>query len=249
MRESFITPVVRTTLTADVCKKMVGHLLRGDWKEGDQIPAERELCQQLGVGRASLREALKALEIMGMIQTRLGEGTFVCGRSEFYSRPLLWAIAGSVKEDVTEITEARRLIETELAGLAAIRASAEDLKKIGRHLDLMEEAGHDNARFQTADIDFHLAIAEAAHNRILLNALHLIRNLMKQWIGSALLLTGVADEALDQHRRIFMAIAKKNPEQARQGMKAHLEAMAERLLQVHGEVVREVARDEQDSEA
>ncbi len=233
MRESFITPVVRTTLTADVCKKMVGHLLRGDWKEGDQIPAERELCQQLGVGRASLREALKALEIMGMIQTRLGEGTFVCGRSEFYSRPLLWAIAGSVKEDVTEITEARRLIETELAGLAAVRANAEDLKKIGRHLDLMEEAGHDNARFQTADIDFHLAIAEAAHNRILLNALHLIRNLMKQWIGSAL----------------FMAIAKKNPEQARQGMKAHLEAMAERLLQVHGEVVREVARDEQDSEA
>jgi GntR family transcriptional repressor for pyruvate dehydrogenase complex len=249
MRESFITPVVRTTLTADVCKKMVGHLLRGDWKEGDQIPAERELCQQLGVGRASLREALKALEIMGMIQTRLGEGTFVCGRSEFYSRPLLWAIAGSVKEDVTEITEARRLIETELAGLAAVRANAEDLKKIGRHLDLMEEAGNDNARFQTADIDFHLAIAEAAHNRILLNALHLIRNLMKQWIGSALLLTGVADEALDQHRRIFMAIAKKNPEQARQGMKAHLEAMAERLLQVHGEVVREVARDEQDSEA
>src|ERR1700732_5004379 len=103
MRESFITPVVRTTLTADVCKKMVGHLLRGDWKEGDQIPAERELCQQLGVGRASLREALKALEIMGRIQTRLGEGTFVCGRSEFFSRPLLGAITGSAKSDAHEL--------------------------------------------------------------------------------------------------------------------------------------------------
>src|SRR5215471_9647475 len=123
-----LTPVTRTTLTADICRKMVGHLIRGHWREGEKIPPERELCQQLGVGRASLREALKALEIMGMLQTRLGEGTFVCGRSEFYSRPLLWAIAGSVREDVTEITEARRLIETELAGLAAERASAEDLK-------------------------------------------------------------------------------------------------------------------------
>jgi len=240
MPTSFLTPVVRTTLTTDVCKKMVGHLLRGDWKQGERIPAERELCRQLGVGRASLREALKALEIMGMIQTRLGEGTFVCGRSEFYSRPLLWAIAGSVKEDVKEITEARRLIETELAALAAERASAEDLKKIGCQLDLMEAAGADRARFQIADIEFHLAVAEAAHNHILLNALHLIRNLMQQWIGSALSLQGVADEALDQHRDIFMAIAKKNPDRARQSMKAHLEAMAARLLQIHGENPLEV---------
>ena len=79
-----LTPVVRTTLTADICRKMVSHLIRGIWSEGEKIPAERELCQKLGVGRASLREALKALEIMGMIETRLGDGTYVCKRSDFF---------------------------------------------------------------------------------------------------------------------------------------------------------------------
>jgi GntR family transcriptional repressor for pyruvate dehydrogenase complex len=230
MHHSFLTPVIRTTLTGDVCKKMVGHLIRGDWKEGDQIPAERDLCQQLGVGRASLREALKALEIMGMIQTRLGEGTFVCGRSEFYSRPLLWAIAGTDPDEPKELTEARRLIETELAAMAAVRATPEDLKNIGQYLDVMQAAGGDNVRFQNADIAFHLAIADAGHNRILLNALQLIQNLMQQWIASALLLKGVSDEALYQHRQIFMAMTKRNPEKARQAMRVHLEAMAERFI-------------------
>src|ERR1700691_5827972 len=93
--KSFLTPVTRTTLTTDICRELVSHLIRGDWSEGERIPTERELCQQLGVGRASLREALKALEIMGMIEVRPGDGTFVCQRSEFLSRPLLWAIAGS----------------------------------------------------------------------------------------------------------------------------------------------------------
>src|SRR5580692_2370460 len=123
-----LTPVVRTTLTADICRKMVSHLIRGIWSEGEKIPAERELCQRLGVGRASLREALKALEIMGMIETRSGDGTYVCGRSEFFSRPLLWAITGSDPRDAQELIEARRLMEVELAGLAAERATPEDIQ-------------------------------------------------------------------------------------------------------------------------
>ena len=147
--------------------------------------------QQLGVGRASLREALKALEIMGMIETRLGDGTYVCKRSEFLSRPLLWAITSSSETDVHELIEARRLIEAELAALAAERASSEDLRLIGIHLDKMETAHGSAAEFLEADIDFHLAIGHTAHNSILLNALHLIRNLLQEWIGATLKLDGV----------------------------------------------------------
>ena len=84
----FLTPVDRTTLTGDVCRKLISHLVRGDWAEGDRIPSERELCEMLGVGRASLREALKALEIMGMIEVRVGDGTFVCRRSRSSFRGL-----------------------------------------------------------------------------------------------------------------------------------------------------------------
>jgi GntR family transcriptional regulator, transcriptional repressor for pyruvate dehydrogenase complex len=230
MSEDFLTPVTRTTLTADICRKLVSHLLRGDWIEGERIPPERELCQRLGVGRASLREALKALEIMGMIETRLGEGTFVCGRSEFFSRPLLWAITGSAKSDAHELVEARELLECETARLAAERATTEDLQAIRKHLDEMEKAIDDPSTFLEADLNFHLKVAQAAHNRILANALSLIRNLMRQWIGQALPKEGVAATALNHHNKIYTAVSKRNANAARNAMQAHLEAMASVLL-------------------
>ena len=226
----FLTPVSRTTLTADICRQMIGHLIRGDWTAGERIPAERELCVKLGVGRASLREALKALEIMGMIETRLGDGTYVCKRSEFLSRPLLWAIASSSETEAHELVEARKLIEVELAGFAAERATSADLKQIGEQLDAMENALENPSVFVQADIDFHLAIGQAAHNSILMNALHLIRNLLQQWILSTLAIEGVSLKAYEQHKQIFLSVAKKNPAAARKAMQVHLEAMATFLL-------------------
>lgn len=231
MAKTFLTPVARTTLTGDICRKMVSHLIRGDWSPGERIPPERELCVQLGVGRASLREALKALEIMGMIETRLGSGTFACPRSEFFSRPLLWAITCSNQDEAHELVEARKLIELELARLAAIRSTADDLKGIGIHLDAMEAAVEDMTLFQEEDLAFHLAIGYAAHNKILLNALLLIRNLMHQWIATAVAQEGAVAKVIDQHRKIFMAIAKKNPEAARAAMENHLESMATYLTE------------------
>lgn len=235
MADVFLTAVTRTTLTADICRNLANHLIRGDWQEGDKIPAERELCQRLGVGRASLREALKALEIMGLIETRLGDGTYVCKRSEFFARPLLWAIASSGEAEAHELSEARKLIEVELAGLAAERATAEELKLIGSYLDEMENSGKDSRTFLQADIGFHIAIGQAAHNAILLNALLLIRNLMQRWIGGALAVPGVQDKALDQHKRILLAIAKQDPAKARAAMQAHLEEMSGHLGEVRHE--------------
>jgi GntR family transcriptional repressor for pyruvate dehydrogenase complex len=230
MPDDFLTPVTRTTLTGDICRKMVTHLIRGDWREAERIPPERELCQRLGVGRASLREALKALEIMGMIETRLGDGTYVCNRSDFLARPLLWAITGSSETEANELIEARKLIECELVGLASERATAEELTNIGNHLDRMEQALAMPEEFLRADIDFHLTIATAGHNRILLNALLLIRNLMRDWIRSTIPIEGVTSIAFDQHKGIFLALAKKNRAQASNLMRSHLNDMAHYLL-------------------
>jgi GntR family transcriptional repressor for pyruvate dehydrogenase complex len=215
---------------------MVAHLIRGDWADGDRIPPERELCQQLGVGRASLREAMKALEIMGMIETRLGDGTYVCHRSEFLSRPLLWAITSSRATDLRELVEARSLIEVQLAGFAAQRANSDEVKEIRSHLDQMEASLDDNLAFQKADISFHLAVAAAARNRVLQNALQLTRNLIQGWIGQSLTHKGVAAQAFQHHKKIFLAIAKKNPEQARAAMRNHLDEMAQHLKDLREEV-------------
>jgi GntR family transcriptional regulator, transcriptional repressor for pyruvate dehydrogenase complex len=225
-----LTPIARTTLTADIYRKLVGHIIRGVWKPGARIPPERQLGQLLGVGRASLREALKALEIMGLIETRLGDGTYVCQRSEFLSRPLLWAITSSSETEIHELVEARKLIETELAALAAERATADDLKQIGAQLDRMEHSLQSRSEFLQADIEFHLAIGQAAHNRILMNALNLIRNLLQEWIGSTLQVPGVSKKALEHHKAIFFAIAKKNVSGSRAAMMTHLDEMARFLL-------------------
>jgi GntR family transcriptional repressor for pyruvate dehydrogenase complex len=226
MRKDSLTPVVRTTLTADICRKMVGQLIRGIWAEGEKIPAERELCQKLGVGRASLREALKALEIMGMIETRLGDGTYVCKRSEFFSRPLLWAIASSSEADARELVEARTVIEVELAGLAAEHATADDLKQIAEQLEQMVREKRNEKEFVRADINFHIAIGRAAANSILMNALHLIRNLLHKWILGAVGTRGVPEKACAQHRRILDAIRKRDRAAARKEMRRHLLDMA-----------------------
>jgi GntR family transcriptional regulator, transcriptional repressor for pyruvate dehydrogenase complex len=227
LRKDGLTPVVRTTLTTDICRKLVGQLIRGVWSEGEKIPAERELCEKLGVGRASLREALKALEIMGMIETRLGDGTYVCKRSDFFSRPLLWAIASSSEAEAHELIEARTVIEVELAGLAAEHATAENLKEIGEHLDRMIREKKNSEEFVRSDVSFHLAIGRAASNGILMNALHLIRNLMHEWILSAVGAKGVADKACAQHRRILQAIKNHDRTTARKEMRRHLREMAE----------------------
>ena len=232
-RSDSLTPVVRTTLTADICRKMVSQLIRGTWGEGERIPAERELCLKLGVGRASLREALKALEIMGMIETRLGDGTYVCKRSDFFSRPLLWAIASSSEADARELVEARTLIEVELAGLAAERANAEHLKELTQYLDRMIKAKNNPSDFVQADVDFHLAIGRAASNSILMNALHLIRNLLQQWILSAVSAQGVPEKACAQHKRVLLAIKNKDGVAARKEMRKHLLAMAAFAPQPH----------------
>jgi GntR family transcriptional regulator, transcriptional repressor for pyruvate dehydrogenase complex len=221
-----LMPIARTTLTADIFRELVSHVIGGVWKPGEKIPPERLLGEKLGVGRASLREALKALEIIGMIETRVGDGTYVCDRSEFLSRPLLWAITSSSESEIHELVEARTSLETQLSELAAERATSEDLRQIGIYLDEMERNVADNEAFRQADIAFHLAIAEAAHNRIFVNALLLIRNLLQQWIGSTLQVEGVAEKALHQHRAIFVAIAKKNPSAARTAMQQHLADMA-----------------------
>lgn len=199
---------------------------------GDRIPAERELCQQLGVGRASLREALKALDIMGMIETRLGDGTFVCNRSEFFSRPLLWAIMGSDHESVQELIEARRLMEVELAGFAAERATSDDIGAIERHMKEMEKAVNQPDAFLEADVNFHLVIGEAAHNRILFNALHLIRNLMRQWIQNTITQEGIAEYVVKQHRDILFAITQHSQSGARAAMQVHLDSMARALMEI-----------------
>jgi len=210
-------------LTASVFEQLVSFVVGESWKPGDRIPPERELCQQLGIVRTSLREALKAMELIGMVDSRIGDGTFVCPRSEFLSRPLLWAFTGTDHEELQEIMEARTIIEENLAGLAAKRGTAEQIREIGNAVQLMRDAIARGDSIISADMAFHLAVSSAAQNGVLRNAVQLLRNLMRQWILYKLMIPDVPEIVLKRHVNIYKAIAARRPNAARSAMRLHLE--------------------------
>ena len=227
-----VTPLVRTTLTASAFEQLISYVVKGEWKAGDRIPPERDLCQQLGIARTSLREALKAMELVGMLDSRVGDGTFVCPRSEFLSRPLLWAFTGTDHAELRDIMEARELLERDLASLAARRASDAELDKIKATIERMRESVANGESTLEADMAFHLAIAEAAHNEVLRNAVQLLRNLMKQWLVLKLMIPQVPQHVLEEHEVIYAAIQTRDPEAARNAMETHLQTTAHLLEQV-----------------
>lgn len=226
-----LSVIPRTTVTSAAFDALIQNIIQGFWPEGTRIPPERELCQTLGIGRASLREALKALELLGLVESRVGDGTFVCPRSEFLSRPLLWAITGADRVELRDLVEARRLIEEDIAALAAERASSQEVLRIGETIDEMRACLALPEAALAADMHFHVALAQSAHNAILLNAVQLFRNLMKQWIHLKLRGSGVPLQVLEQHERIYTAIRHREPEMARLAMREHLGSMGRLLIQ------------------
>jgi GntR family transcriptional repressor for pyruvate dehydrogenase complex len=230
--KQIITTIPRTTLTAAAFEQLISHVVNGTWKAGDRIPPERDLCQQFGIARTSLREALKAMELVGMLDSRVGDGTFVCPRSEFLSRPLLWAFTGTDHTELQDIMEARTVIEENLAGFAAKRASAKDIAQIGDAVQAMRDCIAEGVSILEADMAFHLAVALAARNEVLKNAVQLLRNVMRQWLYYKVLIPNVAPTVLKRHEAIYRAIKEHDATAARNAMRRHLEQTMQLVTRV-----------------
>jgi GntR family transcriptional repressor for pyruvate dehydrogenase complex len=227
-----VTAIQRTTITEAAFEQLIANVVNGTWAAGDRLPPERDLCQQFGIARTSLREALKAMELVGMLDSRVGDGTFVCDRSQFLSRPLLWAFTGTDHNELQDIMEARTLIEENLAGLAAERASDDEIARIGAAVQQMSDSVKAGSSILEADMSFHLAVANAAHNTILTNAVQLLRNVMRQWLFYKVLIPNVAPTVLDRHKAIYRAIAAHKPAAARSAMRRHLQETVPLITQV-----------------
>lgn len=227
-----LEPINRTNISAIIFERILFTIVAGNWREGDRIPPERELCQQLGVARPSLREALKALELIGMLESKIGDGTFVSSRLNFLSKPVLWAIVGSQTTDVQEIMESRMVIEVELAGFASQRAVQTDLDQMQAAIDALREGLHRRESVWEADMRFHMALAQSARNQILSNALMMIRNLLKQVILETLRVPLIPELAVKQHTSILEAIASRDKVAARDRMRIHIEQVAGVITQI-----------------
>jgi DNA-binding FadR family transcriptional regulator len=221
---STLKPVSRVTLGEQVAAQLSDQIAQGRWKAGERLPSETELCIAMNVGRSTLREALKALAFVGMVQVRPGEGTFVIEESALLiERIMANGILKSDKE-VQDIGEARLMLESESAALAAERADPQALVRLDELMvEMTQSLADDGADFVDLDLEFHLAIARCANNQILYELLNAIRPVLKEWISKSQELPGIQENALKQHARILAAIKRQDPDKSKHEMRAHLQ--------------------------
>jgi GntR family transcriptional repressor for pyruvate dehydrogenase complex len=235
--EMGIEPVRSTRIYEEIVRQIKAMIAEGRLKSGDQLPPERDLADKFVVSRTSVREALRALESLGLVEIRPGEGTFVKEISvEALIEPLALVMA-SQREAIGELFEARRLLEPAIAALAARRATPDEIQEMER---ILEEQAKEIAVGRTGlsqDGQFHAAIAGAAHNRAIMRIVHGIMDLLTQSREESLNTPGRPTRSHEDHRRMLDAIKRRDPAAAERVMLDHLNAV-EGLVLAPGTVTR-----------
>ena len=218
-------PIKSTRIYEEIVRQVKQLIAEGRLKTGDRLPPERELAEKFVVSRTSVREALRALESLGFIEIRAGEGTFVREVSVDALVAPLALMMTSQREAIGELFEARRVLEPAIAALAASRATPDEVQDMER---ILESQAREVAAGRTGlaeDAAFHTAIGSAAHNRAITRIVHAIMDLLTQSREESLNTPGRPTRSHQDHRRILQAIAKRNPSAARQAMADHLVAV------------------------
>jgi GntR family transcriptional repressor for pyruvate dehydrogenase complex len=223
--------IERKRLTDQIIDQLIAMISDGKLKPGDKLPSETALMEQFGVGRSSLREAVGALSLIGMLTVRPGHGTHVApSAGESFSKPLRWGMFMSWREKLHEFIEARITIEQTLVGMAVERATEAEIEEIKRSHNLLKVSKLTKRKTIEADLVFHMSIAKASHNSVLARFLEELRQPVKNWMEQKASLYGEKNyNVFEEHDAIVNAIEAHNPENARKAIREHLELAGERL--------------------
>jgi GntR family transcriptional repressor for pyruvate dehydrogenase complex len=221
-------------LSEQIAQQILGQIADGTLQPGDRLPTESQLVEHLGIGRSTLREALRSLSGMGVLEIRHGHGVYVAAEASSAGlRRLDWALLLGSRE-MLNLVEARKALEIQIAALAAERAAPADLGRMAICLDRLRSARTRQDEYE-ADVDFHLAVAHATHNEVFVRLVRTMRELIQRmlWQSSAQLPSRLAE-----HELIFDAIQRKDSEAAAQAVRVHFletEERARTLLDGQGE--------------
>lgn len=223
--ETLVYKVVRTSrLYEQIVQQIEESVLNGTLKPGDQLPAERELAQRLGVSRTAVREAVKALREKGLVEAYSGRGTFITdGTSHAARQSFDLMIKVGQQEGHTHLAELRLLLEPGIAALAAERIDEEHLAALREAVAVMDRAQEDPSAYIEADLDFHLALAEAVANPLILSMIDSIVGLLREQRIKIFNVEGGPQRGQIHHKHILEAVEQRNPGMARTAMSAHLE--------------------------
>lgn len=220
-------------ITEEIVSQIRDHIANGDFKAGDQLPSERDMAQQLGVGRPAVREALQVLEHTGFVEIIQGIGSFVKEIGKGTLTDPLQALLNGSDERYGEVYDFRIAIETWAVGQAAKQIKPDDLSRLRRILDRMRSSRNENEPVDELDTEFHLAIAQACKNGIYYHVVNTILHLLSRAtrISHEELFQSDEDQntLLEDHEAIFNAIKDRDADRACNLMRNHLDQVKQRI--------------------
>ena len=222
------TPIQAGRLYEKIVEQIEKRIITGDLKVGEKLPPERELAEQFGVSRTAVREAVKALQEKGLLEVLPGRGTFISnGTSRAMRHSLGRMIKFGQREASGNLVEVREIIEPEIAALAAPRANEENIAAMREAVAVMDGALDDADLFVEADLDFHLALAEATQNALIPALIDSIVDLLREQRKRISNTPGGLERGQFHHKRILEAIIRRDAEAARIAMRDHLRQVRE----------------------
>ncbi len=232
-----IRPVSRTKVSEQVLEQLKAQIIRGEWPTGSKIPSEVALTKMFGVSRVSIREAIHRLVGMGVLCIRRGEGTFVNEiLAQDYFRTLL-PILMVDPPSLDHMLEFRAMIEIGSTGLAAERATADDLARLRAALASMRRLHGDRKRFAAEDLNFHTALALATHNEVVVKVTAVLHDMLRAAMEEIVRITGF-EGGLHYHKQILEAIERRDATAAAGIMREHIAVTIERVGKDHAKVAR-----------
>ena len=202
-----IPPIERVNVHNVVMERIVTYILEHGLRPGDKLPTERELTAMLGVGRSSLREATRSLAAMGVDPHRASRDVRRRWRIAVLTQPIAWGLLLSA-HSAREVIEARSVVETALAEFAAMRSTEDDLDRLATALELMRETVTRPEEFVAHDLEFHLEVAHAGHNVILLHVVRTIQLVIRAWIEKVIREYEHIPVSYDEHRLVYEALSR-----------------------------------------
>lgn len=232
-------PVQFTKVYERVAEHIEKRIMEGELRKGDRLPTERELAEQFQVSRTAVREAMKNLAQKGLINMRPGRGTIVIdGAHEAMQNSIslmmklkLGEVGGS-----DSLVEFRVILETEIAALAAARATEKEISAMRDAISVMDESLHDADAFINADNAFHEALAQATQNALILILINSIVYLLSEQRKQIFEIEGGPQRGQIHHRRILESVIRRDPEAARSAMRSHLQQVREDVNAATGQI-------------
>ncbi len=214
---------------SEVARQLVSLLTAGELAPGSRLPSERLLAERLGVGRSAVREALAALEILGIVQIRPGSGTYLQGgTSDLLPTTLSWGLM-LASNRTRELLEIRSSLERTAAILAAQRATPAQLEELQTYIDRQHETLDDPDAFIDADVRFHVLLARSAGNDVLADLLQSLRSMLSVWVGRRVRTRQATEAAYEEHRAILDALRAGDVLAVQRAMDDHMATASARI--------------------